>query len=371
MIGMHPLAAEQFDQRITAYLDTASYGLPPASTIAVLESALRTWQSGSANWIRDWDPAGDRCRPLAAEILGSRPDEVALLPAVSVGVGIALSMLAPGDEILIPEDEFASVLLPALVAADRSALRVRRVPFTVLAESIRDDTALVMTSHVRSNDGGVQNLGVLAVRAHEVGAKVLVDATHSAGILPIDASALGLDVVLAAAYKHLLCPRGVAVMSVASDLLPSLAPLAASWRSAGDPYDHYYGGDLSVLAAGSARFDVSLAWHAWVGAEQSLEFLCSVPAGERRDWCVQLADHLAARLGITATGSSILAIPIVKPDEAREALQEIGVATSGRGPRIRVSFHLYNDMSEADLIADVLLPFIDSSNSHLQGVPKT
>ena len=366
---MHPRALEQFEPRATPYLDTASYGLPPASTVAVLEEALRTWQRGSADWIRDWDPAGDRCRPLAAHILGSRPEEIALLPAVSVGVGVALSMLAPGDEILIPEDEFASVFPPALVAADRGSLRVRRVPFTALAESIHSDTALVMTSHVRSNDGGVQDLGALAARAHDVGAKVLVDATHSAGILPIDASALGLDVVVAAAYKHLLCPRGVAVMSVAPDLLPSLAPWAASWRSAGEPYDHYYGGDLSVLAAGSARFDVSLAWHAWVGAEQSLEFLCSVPMAERADWCVGLADHLAARLDIAPTGSSILAIPLARPDEARAALREIGLATSGRGPRIRVSFHLYNDIAEADLIADVLLPFIDSSNSHPAGKP--
>ena len=365
---MHPRASEQFDPRATPYLDTASYGLPPASTIEVLEDALRTWQRGTADWIRDWDPAGDRCRPLAAQLLGSRPEEVALLPAVSVGVGVALSMLSPGDEILIPDDEFASVLLPALVAAERGGLRVRRVPFAALADSIHIDTALVMTSPVRSNDGGVQDLGVLAARAHDVGAKVLVDATHSAGILPIDASDLGLDVVLAAAYKHLLCPRGVALMSVASDLTSSLAPWAASWRSAGEPYDHYYGGDLSVLAATAARFDVSLAWHAWIGAEKSLEFLCSVPMAERTGWCVGLADHLAARLGLTPTGSSILAIPLVRPERARAALKEVGITTSGRGPRIRASFHLYNDMSEANLIAEVIQPFVDSRDSHQLGV---
>ena len=107
---------------------------------------------------------------------------------------------------------------------------------------------------------------------------------------------------------------------------------------------------------------------AWIGAEKSLEFLCSVPMAERTGWCVGLADHLAARLGLTPTGSSILAIPLVRPERARAALKEVGITTSGRGPRIRASFHLYNDMSEANLIAEVIQPFVDSRDSHQLGV---
>ena len=359
---MHQQARAQFEVRPTPYLDSASYGLPPLSTVAVLEDALSDWKAGSADWIRDWDPAGDRCRPLAAEILGGEPEEVALLPAVSVGVGVALSMLEAGDEVLASDDEFASVLLPALVAADRRGVRVRRVSFEHLSESLRPETTLVITSHVRSNDGRVQDLAALAAAARAADSKVLVDATHSAGILPVDAAELGLDIVLAAAYKHLLCPRGVAVMRVAPATLPALAPWAASWRSAGDPYDHYYGGDLSVLSHDAARLDVSLAWHAWMGAEKSLEFLCSVPAAERARWCIGLADRLAESLGIAPTGSSILTVPVTRPAEARAALRNQGVVTSGRGPRIRASFHLYNDPDEVDAVAGVLLPFVDPSS---------
>ena len=75
----------------TIYLDAATYGLPPRPTVAALELALRTWQDGTAAWARDWEPAGDRSRALFAQLIGSREDEIALIPTASVGVGVVAS----------------------------------------------------------------------------------------------------------------------------------------------------------------------------------------------------------------------------------------------------------------------------------------
>ena len=363
---MHPAARAEYDPLPRTYLNTAGYGLPTAGTVAAVADALAAWRAGSADWIREWDVPGERCRAAAAPLLGAPADEIALLPAVSVGVGVALGSLAPGDEILAPEGEFASVLLPALVAAAYRGVTVRQVPFDALAERVGPRTALVATSHVRSDDGRVQDLPAVVAAARSVGAAVLVDATHAAGVLPVDAAALGLDFVVVAAYKHLLCPRGVALMRVGRDRWERVPPAVASWRSAGDPYGHYYGPSLADLAPSAARFDVSLAWHAWVGAVPALEFLAGVPAGERRDWCVGLADEAAARLGLPATGSSVLAVPVDRRGEAAAALRAAGIVTSvpppssnaGAAATVRVSFHLYNDMSQARRVADVLAPFV-------------
>ena len=187
---------------------------------------------------------------------------------------------------------------------------MRQVPFDALADEIRPETTLVATSQVRSNDGRVQDLAAVAAAARAVGAAVLVDATHAAGVLPVDAEALGLDYVLVAAYKHLLCPRGVALMRVARE----------RWEHGAGPGRVVALGrrrlrpllrpELADLAPTAARYDVSLAWHAWVGAVPALEFLAGVPAGERRDWCVGLADEAAKLLGLPPTGSSVLAVPV-------------------------------------------------------------
>jgi selenocysteine lyase/cysteine desulfurase len=355
---MHPRAAAQYSPLERTYLDTAGYGLPPAATVTALTDALAAWRAGSADWVRDWDVAGDRTRPLAAHLLGADAEEIALIPAVSVGVGVALSALRPGEEILLAEDEFASVTLPALVAASQRGLRVRTVAFEELADAVRPGTTLVATSHVRSNDGRVQDLAAVAAAARSVGAAVLVDATHAAGVLPVEADRLGLDYVVAAAYKHLLCPRGVAFLRLARSRWPALAPWAASWRSAGAPYDHYYGPDLGDLAASAARFDVSLAWHAWVGAEASLRFLCSVPAAERLAWCAGLASALADRLGLPATGSSLLTVPFSDGVAARAELRRRRITASGRGGQVRISFHLYNDDQDMVAVAAALEPWV-------------
>ncbi|GGM04265.1 aminotransferase class V-fold PLP-dependent enzyme [Dactylosporangium sucinum] len=374
---MHPAARAEFAPLPRTYLNTAGYGLPTAGTVAALEGALAAWRDGSADWVNDWDVKAERCRVAAGPLLGAPADEIALLPAVSVGAGVVFGSLSPGDEILTAEGEFASVLLPALVAARHRGVGVRQVPFDALAAEVGPRTTLVATSHVRSNDGRVQDLPAVAGAARAVGAAVLVDATHAAGVLPVDAEALGLDYVLVAAYKHLLCPRGVALMRIARERWDSVPPAVASWRSAGDAYAHYYGPTLADLAGTAARYDVSLAWHAWVGAVAALEFLVGVPAAERRDWCVSLANETAKLLGLPPTGSSVLAVPVLDRDAAAAALRAADIVTSvpppagtGTGAQVRLSFHLYNDMSQARHVADVLAPFVPQHPQSSGGSPQ-
>jgi selenocysteine lyase/cysteine desulfurase len=337
------------------YVDSASYGLPPKATIAALEEALDQWRTGSADWIVDWDPAGDDCRALIAEILSVPTDEIALLPAVSAGVAALAASLRPSDEVVIPADEFNSLLLPFLVAERHRGVRVRRVPFEGLADSVTEETTVVATSHVRSNGGAVQDLDAVSEAAKAHGALLAVDATHSAGIVPLEIQRRGLDVVYLAAYKHLLCPRGVAFMRVAREHLHRLQPYAASWRSTASPYSTYYGGSLDELASGAAQFDLSLAWHAWVGARESLRFLLSVAEEERRSWCVGLASRLAEHLDVAPTGSSVLGIPVEgEVREVRDLLQSAGVVASMPLGQVRVSFHVYNQTVDVDTVASVL-----------------
>ena len=173
------------------------------------------------------------------------------------------------------------------------------------------------------------------------------------------ASELGLDYVVVSAYKHLLCPRGVAFFRIARRRWPTVQPIVASWRSAADPYgESFYGGDLSALCSTAARYDVSLAWHAWVGALESLRFLSSVAEDERERWAVGLAGLLASRLGVEATGSSVLSVPVRSTEAAQRALVAAGVVAAVRAGKVRLSFHLYNGEEDVDLAARVLEPLV-------------
>jgi selenocysteine lyase/cysteine desulfurase len=338
------------------YVDSASYGLPPRATIAALEAALRAWSEGSADWASDWDTAGDDCRTLLARLVHADETEITLLPAVSVGAGLVAASLGPRDEVVVPDDEFRSILFPLLTASAASGASVRRVPFERLADEVGPATTLVATSHVRSNGGGVQDLEALGEAARRHGARVLLDATHSAGVLDLDVGDPPVDYLVAAAYKHLLSPRGVAFMAVARDAWDALPPLASSWRSAAEPYASYYGGDLTDLASSAARFDVSLAWHAWVGARESLTLLASSDAAAREAWCVGLAEAFADALGVSATGSTLVGFPVEDTAAARDALRAAGVSASFPRGGARVSFHVYNDESDVATAAAAFAP---------------
>jgi selenocysteine lyase/cysteine desulfurase len=344
-----------FEQRRRAYVDSATFGLPPKPTVEALARALDEWQTGTASWEEDWEPAGELCRHEIAPMLGAPADEIALVPAVSVGIAPIAAALGPDDEVVVPDDEFDSLLLPLAALAERRGARVRRVPFRDVAGAVRPETTLVATSHVRSNGGGVQDLDSVAAAAKGAGARVVLDATHAAGVLPIDAAARGLDVVVAAAYKHLLCPRGVAFARIAPEAQRFYAPVSASWVSV-EPR-RYYGSAVDKLAPDARRFDVSLAWHAWVGAVESLRFLNAIPAEERCSWCLSLASELAERVGVEPTGSSFLSVPVGVPlDRLTRRLAEADVAAAIRAGEVRVSFHVYNTEADVDYVADVLRP---------------
>ena len=228
---------------------------------------------------------------------------------------------------------------------------IRYVPFHALADAVRSTTSLVVTSHVRSNGGAVQDLPAVATAAKDHGARILVDATHSAGVLPLEASTLQLDFVVVAAYKHLLCPRGVAFMRASPDRWEELAPLFSGWRSARQPYAGFYGGSLSDLSDDAARFDVSLAWHPSVGARASLEFLSSLAPGSIREHTVGLAGLLARELALEPTGSSIVGIPIDGPlERAKQALADASIVVSFPAGRIRASFSTFTTMRETSTI---------------------
>jgi selenocysteine lyase/cysteine desulfurase len=359
-VSGHPAVDGRFAPAGT-YLDTASYGLPPEAAIEASHRALAGWRSGTASWPADWDPAGEACRGLLASIVGTDVHDVALIPAVSVGVAIVASILMPGDEVLVADDEFASLLLPLVAAEVERGVRIRRVPFASLVDELRPETALVAVSHVRSNGGAMIDLDALAAAARTTATPVLLDATHSAGVLTIDAARRGLDFVVAAGYKHLLCPRGVALLTVAERWHDQVLPRCASWRAQANPYGDYFGGDLGKLAPGAARFDVSLAWFSWIGAQASLALLDELPTAEREAWCVGLADALAARLGLEPTGSSVLGIPVRGERAAvADALARAGVRVTCGDGSVRASFHLYNDHADVERGAAALEPLLDT-----------
>jgi selenocysteine lyase/cysteine desulfurase len=276
---------------------------------------------------------------------------------VSVAVTLVGATLDDQSVVLIPDGEFASLALPLVVAARLAGAEVRTAPFGSLADAVDRTVTLVATSHVRSNGGATQDLAALAGAARSVGAQVLVDASHSAGILPLAADRLQIDYVAAAAYKHLLCPRGVAFLHLGPET-PMPPALTASWRGLRLESD-FFTIDPDDLDESAAGLDVSLAWHPWAGARRSLELLDAIPATGRREWCVGLATKAAEALGLEPTGSSVLGVPTSDdPQTVKSMLAKRSIVAAVRAGEVRISFHVYNTEDHLEAAVEALGPLV-------------
>jgi selenocysteine lyase/cysteine desulfurase len=331
-----------------AYIDAATYGLPPQPTVDALARALQRWQSGEAEWVAEWDLEGETCRALFADLIGSTADEIALIPTVSAGVGMIASGLKSGDSVLVPEGEFTSVLFPLLVAAERGGITVREVAFDALAESIDTRTTLVAFSLTQSQSGRSARLADICAAAKANGVQVLVDATHAVPFVPVAPEIANIDYLVCHGYKHLLCPRGVAFFYVRRDRWDEVPPVLANWRAGSPRYGRSYGGPLA-LAENAARFDVSLAWHSWAGARPSLELLVQWRDEGQFERVLALSRRLAAGLELPPPTSSIVCMPVADAEAAETALNNAGVRCAARGGNVRFSPHVYNTVTEIDV----------------------
>ncbi|HEV8489875.1 MAG TPA: aminotransferase class V-fold PLP-dependent enzyme [Candidatus Limnocylindrales bacterium] len=338
------------------YLDTATYGLPPQPTVDALEGAIRAWQAGTADWMEDWDRPTDRARDDFASLIGVEANEIAMIPAASVGAGLVAAQLRPGDEVVVPVDEFTSTLFPILVAGERGAV-VREVPFEAVDESVGPATRLVAFSLVQMQTGRVADIGAILGAAERAGAQVLVDATQGIPAFDLAPYMARIDYLVCAAYKHLLCPRGTAFLRVRSDRWPEVEALNANWHAAPDAFGRYFGGPLT-LADDARRFDVSRAWFPWVGATESLRLLAEWSRAGVLDEVRRLARGLAARLDVPWPGASLVCAPIANAEAARAGLRAAGVRASVRGTAIRFAVHVYNTDADLDRAAEAIAPFM-------------
>jgi selenocysteine lyase/cysteine desulfurase len=333
---MRSAFGQQFDV-LDGYLNTASIGVPPVSAADAVARAMRRWRVGAGR-AHDFDEPVAVARAAFAELIGVGADRVAIGSSVSTLAGLIAANLADGARVVVARGEFTSVTFPFAAQAGRG-VTVTEVELSEIP-SRAADADLVAVSVVQSADGALLDLDALRRAAGSAGTRVLLDASQAVGWLPLS---LGwADAVVAAGYKWLLSPRGVAWLAVSEELQATLVPHNAGWYAGEAPWGSTYG--LPARLAGDARrLDISPAWLCHVGAAAALPWLASLDLEKVRAHCVGLANQLRVGLGEDAGES---AITVVDRPDAMERLNDAGVVVSARRGATRLAFHLYNTESD-------------------------
>ena len=287
-------------------------------------------------------------RQAYAGLVNVDATSVAVGSQVSVFAGLVAASLPSGSEVLTAKGDFTSILFPFYAQAARG-VTVREVALEQLADAVTASTTLVSVSAVQSADGRLVDLDALQRACAATGTRVLLDTTQAVGWLPIDAGRFAYTVC--GGYKWLLAPRGTAYLTVRADLLDDLVPHTAGWYAGRHPWDSIYGAPLR-LAADARRFDVSPAWHAWVGAAPALQLLTGVGTHTLHAHALTLANQFRAGVNLTAGDSAI--VSALADTHVAQLMDEAGIIGSVRANRLRLSFHISTSTHDVDRAVNVL-----------------
>lgn len=340
-----PAAVRDAFAPAVTYLNAASYGLLPTAVAAAVEVAERQRVSGEFD-IPGVDPIVAECRVLFGRVVGFDARQVAIGAQVSQLIGLIAESLPAGANVVLPENEFTSVIWPFLARAD---VRVRTVPLAELAGAVRPGDDVVAAAVVQSADGAVLDVPAVVAAAKACGAKVLLDVSQAAGWFPVHDT--GADWIVSVGYKWLLGPKGTAFLAGTDAALDTLRPLASGWYAGEDPWDSVYDAPLR-LATDARRFDVAPVWPAWIGQQPALDLVLSVGIENIHRHNVALANRLRAGL-VLAVGNSATTSIEVTP-QTLDRLRSAKIIGAVRAGRLRLACHLYNTEADIDRTLDVL-----------------
>ena len=192
------------------YLDGNSLGALPTETPARLERVIRgEWGEGlirswnSADWIGMTRSIGAKIAPL----VGAQPHEVIACDSTSVNlfklIAAAIDM-RPGRKVILSEPGNFPTDLYMIAGLERQGLAERRLAARdKLVEALDADVALLLLTHVHYKTGEMHDMAALTKAAHDAGALVLWDLSHSGGALPVDLNACNADFAVGCGYKYL------------------------------------------------------------------------------------------------------------------------------------------------------------------------
>jgi len=236
------------------YVDGNSLGRLPRRTVERMRTAVEVeWgRDLIRGWNAGWYQAPARVGEKIAQLVGAGPGQVVVSDSTSVNLfKLTMTALAkrPGrgrivsDVLNFPSDLY--ILQGCIrLLGDRHHLHL--VPSTdgitvdqqALFDAMDERTALVTLSHVTFKSGFLYDAAAVTERAHQVGALVLWDLSHSVGAVPVELDRWGVDLAVGCTYKYLNGgPGAPAFLYVQRDLQEEALSPIWGWFGQRSPFD--------------------------------------------------------------------------------------------------------------------------------------
>jgi cysteine desulfurase / selenocysteine lyase len=377
------------------FLDAACVSLAPKRAVEAiqdfLEMAMHCPSVSSTRQHIAMDELRAEARPEAARLIGAAEDEIALVESTSHGLTLAAESipLVRGDRILICDLEFLQVAVPWCQKRVRDGIEVDlvhnregRILTDDIEAAITPRTRVFAISSVQWSNGYRCNLEAVSAMCRDRNIWLVVDAIQQIGAIPIDVRKSPVDFLACGGHKWLNSPFGTGFLYIRRDRLDLLRKPLAGYMSMKSPeggWENYFQ-TPSIHPVRDFEFSESVScfetggtsnYPGAIGLAASLKLIHDV--GQE-----QIANHVRALTDYLMAGLRLLRVSLVTPPEPecrsgivtfcagsreknielmnrlleRKVLVSVRY-TSGIGG-IRVSCHLYNNISDLDRLLNVL-----------------
>ena len=317
-----------------AYFNTANLSPVLHAVRAAGNEALsrrsRPWTITPQDWFSDVE----RVRGLFAQLVSSDTDGVALIPATSYGFAVAAHNLkvSDGDRILVLAEEYPSGVYTWQAVARRTGAELLTVHkeggqtwTEAILHALDERVAVVSIPNVHWTDGALIDLPVVAARAHELDARLVIDGSQSLGAMPLNVTQLRPDFVVTVGYKWLLGPFGVGYLYVAEEHRHG-EPLEENWILRAGSEDFARLVDYrDEYQPGARRFDVGER------TKFKLMPMAAAALAQLLAWQIpNVAASLAAVTGRIASGAADIGLAPLPVEQRGPHLLGIGLADAMR-----------------------------------------
>ncbi len=348
------------------YLNSGAYCALGNSVKAAFDQYMEDRLLMGANW-DVWITKNESVRSLMAQLLGAKPDEIAVTASASAGINSlasALEFLPPRDKIVVSDFEFPTNA-QIWHAQEKRGARVVHVPRDAdgyiplenFAAVIDEQTQLVAVTHVCFRNGAKLDIPGIVRLAHAKGAKVLLDCYQAVGAVDIDVKQLDVDFAVGGMLKYLLGTAGIGFLYVRDTLVEELVPTNSGWFAQANIGAMDITANRPSLTA--RRFEAGTpAVVNCYAAEAGLKLLLSVgtSAVESRiraltNRCMEKLQSIGWPSMTPASESQRGPMIVVESNDSAglcARLMERDIVTSWRDRNVRATFHFYNSDADTD-----------------------
>jgi cysteine desulfurase / selenocysteine lyase len=361
------------------YLNSAGMGLVPLPVqrrLTALAEELGT--RGTLAFFSRYAEIMEQPRAAAAKLFAAPPDSVAIINSVSEVISqIAWWRRPKAHENVVTIDiDHPSVSYPWLRVATETGADVRFVRVTddpsslsigQIAKLVDERTSVISVSHVQWTTGYRLDVKALAALAHAHRALLVIDATHSAGVVPLDCPGAGVDVLATGSFKWLCSYSGTGACYLSPELADELQPVMVGSRTAGIDQGNLVRADAYQFPQGARRLEYGSSTQMLrVAFGDSLKYILELGIdrvfNHAQVLCSELSDGLTA-LGAEVltprefgSRASIVAARFPGRDalELVQSLEQRGVVVLPRLGAIRFAPHFFNDRNDVRRALSVL-----------------